>query len=594
MFNRKDDAMRKGFFSLASIFFLTLIILFPSPNYSQDQKKPLAPVAAPPAPAPTPTDTVSLSGVIPGPGRDAPVRRQGYLGYDQPNQYLQATPVNVAPNMEPVIQHPDQMMEARNKLAELEKKTGKKPNIIVFLLDDVGWMDFGFNGGGISVGNPTPDVDKIASEGLILTSAYSQPSCSPSRATIMTGQYPVHHGILVPPMYGQPGGLEGLTTLAKLLSNLGYTTQAIGKWHMGENEGSQPQNVGFDDFRGFLSVSDMYTEWRDADKNPEVALSPSRTLLLTEIPFNKDEVHAAKGSKLEKIETILPTNIQNLDQGWLAYGENFIRNQAKSTKPFFLYYATRGCHFDNYPNQYYQGRSPARTTYSDCIVEMNDVFNGLYKTLEQTGQLDNTIIILTSDNGPEQEVPTYGRTPFRGGKGSTWEGGVRVPTFIYWKGMVSPRKSEGLFDFADIFPTSLGLAGKSDADISKMVPATTYIDGINQTSFLLANNGESNRRSILYFLNDKISGVRVDEMKYMVLVQLPFLVTQRGEQGGFSGGYVPLAGGSMFNLYTNPQEDETIAIRHTPVAVTVGRELDRYTAVLKKFPVKIQIVMPQG
>src|ERR1700761_1696131 len=186
-------------------------------------------------------------------------------GYDQPNQYLTVTPIAPAANMEPVVPHDEQRQAAEARLQALQQKYGKRPNILIFLMDDVGWMDFGFNGGGISVGNPTPTIDRYAAQGLILTSAYAQPSCSPTRATIMTGQYPVHHGILVPPMYGQPGGLQGAVTLAQLMSDQGYVTQAIGKWHMGENQGSQPQNVGFDDFRGFLSVSDMYTEWRDPD-----------------------------------------------------------------------------------------------------------------------------------------------------------------------------------------------------------------------------------------------------------------------------------------------------------------------------------------
>jgi arylsulfatase len=178
---------------------------------------------------------------------------------------------SVADNMEPMIDHPDQTAEAGKKLADLQRKTGKKPNIIVFLMDDVGWMDFGFNGGGVTLGAPTPDVDKVAAQGLVLTSAYSQPSCSPSRATILTGQLPIHHGLLRPPMYGEAGGLNGKPTIASMLSAQGYVTQAIGKWHVGENEGSQPQNAGFDDFRGFLSVSDMYTEWRDPNFNPECA-----------------------------------------------------------------------------------------------------------------------------------------------------------------------------------------------------------------------------------------------------------------------------------------------------------------------------------
>ncbi|BBU79423.1 hypothetical protein EIMP300_08230 [Escherichia coli] len=220
--------------------------------------------------------------------------RKGFAGYDHPNQYLVKPATTIADNMMPVMQHPAQDKETQQKLAELEKKTGKKvtekPNVVVFLLDDVGWMDVGFNGGGVAVGNPTPDIDAVASQGLILTSAYSQPSSSPTRATILTGQYSIHHGILMPPMYGQPGGLQGLTTLPQLLHDQGYVTQAIGKWHMGENKESQPQNVGFDDFRGFNSVSDMYTEWRDVHVNPEVALSPDRSEYIQKLPFSKDDV----------------------------------------------------------------------------------------------------------------------------------------------------------------------------------------------------------------------------------------------------------------------------------------------------------------
>jgi arylsulfatase A-like enzyme len=110
----------------------------------------------------------------------------------------------------------------------------------------------------------------------MLTSAYSTPTCSPSRATIHTGQNPLHHGILRPPMYGEPGGLDGAITLPSILKKLGYVTRGAGKWHMGENRGSLPQNVGYDDYLGFLGVSDEYTEWRDQYFNPEVALSPSQ------------------------------------------------------------------------------------------------------------------------------------------------------------------------------------------------------------------------------------------------------------------------------------------------------------------------------
>ena len=517
------------------------------------------------------------------------VKREGYAGYDHPNQYLGRQATKIADNMMPVMVHTAQDKEARDKLAALEKQTGKRPNILIFLMDDVGWMDVGFNGGGIAVGNPTPDIDRIASEGLILTSAYSQPSSSPTRATIMTGQYPIHHGILAPPMYGQPGGLDGLTTVAQLMHDQGYVTQAIGKWHMGENEGSLPQNVGFDDFRGFCSVSDMYTEWRDPNFNPEVALAPDRYEYIKNLPFSKGDVHASRGGKMETIADITPEYMKDLDQRWMQYGVDFLKRMAKSDKPFFLYYGTRGCHFDNYPNDTYAGRSPARTVYSDTMVEMNDIFATLVKTLEETGQLENTLIIFSSDNGPEAEVPPYGRTPFRGSKGSTWEGGVRVPTFAYWKGMIEPRKSEGLFDLSDLFNTSLSLAGKPGAELSKLVPKDTFIDGVDQASFLLATDGQSNRRAIHYFWNDKFSAVRIDEFKYFMLMQQPYGLTPNGHHGGFTGGIIEGAGSMMFNLYTNPQEDEAVGVRHIPMGVPLQTEMNAYKEILKRYPPKVQI-----
>ncbi|MFL9991870.1 sulfatase-like hydrolase/transferase [Paraburkholderia sediminicola] len=537
--------------------------------------------------------TLGVVSSIAAPTITEPTRVQGMPGYNQPNQYLTRRAVKVADNMEPVIDNTEQNREARQKLEALQQKTGKRPNVVIFLLDDVGYSDFGFNGGGGAVGNDTPDVDRIAGQSLILSSAYSQPSCSPTRATIMTGQNMAHHGIQVPPMYGQPGGLEGLTTLAQLMSRQGYTTQAVGKWHMGDNVGSQPQNVGFDDFRGFLSVSDMYTEWRDPEYNPEIALSPDRYNAIRNLPFNKSDVHAVKGGKIENLYEINTETIKDLDQKWLAYTVDFLNHQKQAEKPFFLYYAPRACHFDNYPNDYYRGRSASRTTYGDCMVEVNDLFKKMIDTLEANNELDNTVIFFASDNGPEQEVPPHGQTMFRGGKGSTWEGGVRSPFFVYWKGMIPARKSDGLFDFADLFNTSLSLAGQPGAALAKQVPATTYIDGIDQTSFLLADKGVSNRRSIFYFWNDEIAAVRVDEFKFVIKVQLADSVTQAGYNGGFSGTIAQPWTALMFNLYTNPKEDETVSIRHIPAAIPIAGELQRYREVLKKYPPRTQISLKQ-
>jgi len=523
--------------------------------------------------------------------RGAITGQTGARGYDHPNQYLHQPAVPIADNMEPVILHPDQEKEARSKLAALEKRFGKKPNILVYLLDDVGWMDPGFNGGGVSVGNPTPNMDGLAADGLILTSAYSTPSCTPTRATIHTGQNPLHHGLLRPPMYGEQGGLDGAITLPAILQKLGYVTQGVGKWHMGENEGSLPQNVGYDDYYGFLGVSDMYTEWRDIYFNPEIALSPARFKMMEQLGFNKNNVHCVKGKKeVEDVYEINLSTISQLDQDWGDYSEQFIRKMADSDQPWFLYHGTRACHFDNYPDDKHAGISPARTVYSDALVEVDLILGRLVKALEETGQLENTIIIFTSDNGPECEIPPHGRTPFRGCKGSAWEGGVRVPTFVYWKGMIDPRRSDGLFDLADIFNTCISLAGAPGAGVTKHLPEDRYVDGIDQTSFLLADKGESCRRSRIYTLNQYLSGIRIDEFKSIITCELEKAIFPRGYQGGFSGAIVTETGGVTFvNLYADPKEDINSGIRHIPAGEPLLAELSRYLEVMKKYPMQVKV-----
>lgn len=513
-------------------------------------------------------------------------------GYDHPDQFIHLKDVKPAENMFPVIAHPEQERAAQDKLAGLERRTGKKPNVLIFLLDDVGWLDPGFNGGGIAVGNETPEMDRLANAGMVLTSAYSTPTCSPSRATIHTGQNPLHHGILRPPMYGEPGGLDGAITLPAILKKLGYVTQGVGKWHMGENKGSLPQNVGYDDYLGFLSVSDEYTEWRDTYFNPEVTLSPSRFRMMEEAPFNHYEVHCtpANTEHCDDGKLIDLGYIKDLDKHWMDYSVDFIKRMQGNKQPFFLYHATRGCHFDNYPSNEWAGKSRARTVYSDCMVHMDYVLGQLTKALEDTGQLENTLIFLTSDNGPECEIPPHARTPFRGCKGSDWEGGVRVPTFAYWKGMIGPRRSEGLFDQADLLPTVVALAGKPGAQLAEFFPKTTYIDGVDQTGMLLANNGESARRSRIYTLNQYFNMIRIDEFKYIWTAEIQNGFFQKGNWGGFSGPIVTdTGGGVVVNLYTNPQEDVSIGLRHIPMSVPLASAAGIYLKDLIAYPPQFKI-----
>jgi arylsulfatase len=380
--------------------------------------------------------------------------------------------------------------------------------------------------------------------------------------------------------------------MPQLLKTQGYITQGVGKWHMGENQGSLPQNVGYDDYVGFLGVSDMYTEWRDEYFNPEVALSPARFAMMEKDHFTHQEVHCTSADKIncQDGRLIDLTYIKDLDKHWLDVSLAFLDKMKGSKQPFFLYHATRGCHFDNYPADEWAGKSLARTVFSDCMVHMDYVLGQIYDKLKQTGELENTLILLTSDNGPECEIPPHGRTPFRGCKGSSWEGGVRVPTFVYWKGMIVPRRDEGLFDFADIMPTALSLAGVSGGDLAKHFPKTTYIDGVDQASFLVANDGHSARRSRPYTLNQYFASMRVDEFKYTWTAEIQNGAVQKGDWGGFSGPIFTDSGGTIcFNLYSNPQEDVSIGVRHIPMLVPVIGTAGWYVQELVKYPPEFKI-----
>ena len=495
---------------------------------------------------------------------------------------IAAPTVRVGETREPVFKFPEQEEAAQGKLAAHQKRSGQRPNILVILMDDVGWGDFGCYGGGVAVGSPTPNIDRLARDGLMLTSCYSEPSCSPSRATLMTGRLPIRHGLQRPPMYGEAGGLQGEVTIAQLLSEASYVTQAVGKWHMGENAESQPQHVGFDDFYGFLSVSDMYTEWRDPHFFPEVVYSEERTEWIENQPFNKCFVHAARGGDVEEVEEVTLPVLSELDDRWCTYSIEFIKKMARGERPWFLYHNTRGAHFDNYPHERFLGASPAKHPYKDALVELDDIVGRLVGTLRESGQLENTLVFVSSDNGPHMENwPDAAYTPFRCAKGSTWEGGVRVPGIVSWPEMIEGgRASDGLFNFSDFFPTALALAAASDK-----VPTDRFIDGVDQTSFLLSPNGLSNRKHHYYWLGPTFSAVRIGEYK-MMLASTSDDDTDVAGPGGFTGVTQRYTYARLYNLYLDPKETRSYFTRKLAYLEAFNSAISGHIRSLMKYPPK--------
>lgn len=460
--------------------------------------------------------------------------------------------VRVADNLEPAIPHPEQDKAIQEKLKQLEAKTGRKPNVLIILVDDMGYGDPGAFGGGEMAGAATPNIDRIAAQGLKLTSTYTTPVCTPSRAALMTGRIPARSGLTRPLLASDhptanPWADE--VSAANLLSKSGYATALSGKWHIGEAKGMQPQDVGYDEFHGFLSVVSEYTQYMDKAKYPQLMLDTERLKTFKGLSEYNAVVDGKKGGDLKiayALET--PQQMGNVDQDFANWSIDFIKRSAQAKKPFYLVHAFAKVHFDNYPADGYQGKSASKLPYKDAVVEVDDIVGRLVQTLKDNGLEDNTLVFFTSDNGPEEDsYPDSGYTPFRGGKGTTWEGGVRVPGIAYWPGMIKAgRVSDGLFDLMDLFNTSLALAG-----IESKIPKERYIDGVNQTGFLLDDNGETARQAVFSYNQADFSAMRWGEFKaYFKVMQFDQPFSNISMSTFVPVGVAPW----IFDIYRDPKE----------------------------------------
>jgi arylsulfatase len=495
--------------------------------------------------------------------------------------------MQAAKNLEPRFVHREQVQQATSKLQALETRSGKRPNILILLVDDMGWGDPGVYGGGEAVGAATPHIDRLAHEGLRLTSAYAQPTCSPTRATILTGRLPIRHGLHRPPQIGEKGGLEGEITIATLLSKAGYRTAAVGKWHLGEAPAQQPQYNGFDEYYGFLGSTKNYTEWRDPRINPPLANDPKVVRDIQNNPnFNKNLIRATRNQPHEEVYEIDIEAAANIDIDTMRYSVDFIERMKDETKPWFLYHCFGKVHYDNYPAEGFKGSSAAKGVYQDAVVEVDHIVGQIIDALERTGQTSETLVFFTSDNGPEDDTwPDAGQTPFRGAKWSTWEGGVRVPGIARWPGMIATgRVSDGLFDLADLFMTAAAMGHAK-------IPEDRYIDGVDQTSFLLADTGISNREAILYYMGDTFSAMRVGPLKVHYHILQP--ASDTGIPGFINGSTIHKTSGVYaFNLYLDPRERRPYGIRSAIIYPKLLRNRQRHLETLKEYPPKVVVPSP--
>jgi arylsulfatase A-like enzyme len=406
----------------------------------------------------------------------------------------------------------------------------KKPNILVIMTDDVGiWNISAYHRG--MMGGSTPNIDRIAKEGALFTDYYAQQSCTAGRAAFITGQIPFRVGLL---KVGLPGAKQGIQdkdpTIAELLKPLGYATAQIGKNHLGDRNEFLPTVHGFDEFYGNLYHLNSEEEPEDPDypKDPKFhAMFGPRGLLDCKASDKDDPTEDPRFGKIGK-QTIKDTGpltrkrMETAEEELLAHSLDFIDRSVKANKPFFLWHNNTRMHVWTRLSPKWENKS-GYGLFADGMMELDDVVGQLLKKLDDLGIAGNTIVVLTSDNGAETfSWPDGGNTPFRGEKGTTWEGGMRVPCLARWPGVIKPGTIvNAIMSHEDWLPTFLAAAGDPDVKekLLKGMKAgdktfKTHLDGYNFMPFFKGEMDKGPRREIFYFDdNANLNAMRYNDWK---------------------------------------------------------------------------------
>lgn len=399
------------------------------------------------------------------------------------------------------------------------------PNVIIIYMDDMGYADISCYG---QKKWKTPHIDKLAEEGMRFTDAYSASSISsPSRAALLTGRYPARMGmnlVFFPDSY--TGIPKEEVLLPELLKSAGYYSAVIGKWHLGHRERFLPLQKGFDEYFGIPYSNDMTAQvYLRGNEVEEFHIDQSQTV--------KRYTHEAVG---------------------------FIERNKE--RPFFLYLAHNMMHVPIYCSDEFKGKSGAGL-YGDAVLEVDWSVGQVMQALSDNGLLENTLVIFSSDNGPWlQEGPLGGEAlPLREGKGTSYEGGVRVPAIACWKGKIQPRVYEDIICTLDWFPTIATLCKAA-------VPDTIRLDGTDITNVLL-NKGIRSSNTYAYFRhNEEVTGIRVGDWK----LSLP----EAQINGNFWRASTAAHDTLLFNLREDPSETTNLRKKYPRKAEELARALDEY------------------
>jgi arylsulfatase len=440
-----------------------------------------------------------------------------------------------------------------------------RPNIVLVFMDNFGWGEPGFNGGGIVRGAETPRLDELAAAGLRLTNFNVEVQCTPSRSAIMTGRYAIRSGNgTVPLGEGVYGLVQWEVTMAEMLSEAGYATGMYGKWHLGRTEGRFPTDQGFDEWYGIPNTTDesVYTS---LEGFAESGIAE---------PFVLD---SKKGTIPEKAR---PYNLDYrplIDRDLTDRAISFMERHARSENPFFVYLPYTATHFPTMPHPDFAGKS-GQGPWGDLLMQIDSYVGELLDTIDELGVADNTIVIFTADNGPEAlgagetsltvENAIHGSAgPWRSTLFTGYEGALRVPFAIRWPGRIEAgRVSDEIVHAMDLFPTFARIAGGQ-------VPDDRVIDGVDVSAFLLGQQGESGREGLIVYMGNDIFGVKWRNWKIHFK-----------EQSAWNGVLREYTMPRVYNLMNDPQERDNVLFPHTWVLKSGLPQLEEHVGSLKKFP----------
>ncbi|MHC4332429.1 MAG: arylsulfatase [Planctomycetota bacterium] len=441
----------------------------------------------------------------------------------------------------------------------------EKPNIILVFMDNFGWGEPGFNGGGVTRGAPTPRLDRLASEGLRLTNFNVEVQCTPSRSAIMTGRYAIRSGNgTVPLGEGVYGLVQWEVTMAEMLSEAGYATGMFGKWHLGRTQGRFPTDQGFDEWYGIPNSTDESTY----SSLPGFAESG--------IP----ETFVMDGKKGDVPKRVRPYRLDYrpiIDRELTNRAIKFMRRQVRVNKPFFIYLPYTATHFPTLPHPDFVGKS-GNGSWADLLMQIDSYIGELLDTIDELGIAKNTIFIFTADNGPEAlefdgttltvETSVHGSAgPWRGTLFTGFEGALRVPFAIRWPGKIpAGTSSDEIVHAMDLFPTLAKIVGGQ-------VPTDRVIDGIDVSDFLLGKTQKSGRDGFVVYMGNDVFGVKWRNWKLHFKEQDAWNTILRAYT-------IP----RVYNLMNDPQERDNVLFPHTWVPKAALPQLEEHVASLKKYP----------